>query len=147
MARYLVLIVWPMRLSADYSYAQIPLATGRLLDWVAWAIVAAIAAGCVLLWRRDRTTFFWAGFALLTFLPGIEPALPHRHDHGRTRDVSAVAWRHRADRLGRAGKWRRPSGLRPQRYSAAPLSCACVVAGFAVRTWIRNNDWQSDVSL
>jgi tetratricopeptide (TPR) repeat protein len=147
MARYFLLIAWPMRLSADYSYAQIPLATGRLLDWVAWAIVAAIAAGCILLWRRDRTTFFWAGFALLTFLPASNLLFPtgtimaERVMYLPSLGVIALtAW----------GVQEVAQAFRPA--SAALKRCAtfvllCVVAGFAVRTWIRNNDWQSDVSL
>jgi len=146
MARYLLLIVWPMRLSADYSYAQIPLATGRLLDWVAWAIVAAIAAGCILLWRRDRTTFFWAGFALLTFLPASNLLFPtgtimaERVMYLPSLGVIALAIIAVERGLQPVSTWRRTSVLRF-------LALGVVVGGFAVRTWIRNNDWQSDVSL
>jgi len=146
MARYLLLIVWPMRLSADYSYAQIPLATGRLLDWVAWAIVAAIAAGCILLWRRDRTTFFWAGFALLTFLPASNLLFPtgtimaERVMYLPSLGVIALAIIAVERGLQPVSPWRRTSVLRF-------LALGVIVGGFAVRTWIRNNDWQSDVSL
>ena len=44
MGRYLWLFVWPARLSADYWYAQIPLASGRAGDWMAWIAVALFAA-------------------------------------------------------------------------------------------------------
>jgi len=146
MARYLLLIAWPMRLSADYSYPQIPLATGRLLDWVAWAIVAAIAAGCILLWRRDRTTFFWAGFALLTFLPASNLLFPtgtimaERVMYLPSLGVIALAIIAVERGLQPVSTWRRTSVL-------GFLALGVVVGGFAVRTWIRNNDWQSDVSL
>jgi protein O-mannosyl-transferase len=170
MARYLLLIVWPMRLSADYSYAQIPLATGRLLDWVAWAIVAAIAAGCILLWRRDRTTFFWAGFALLTFLPASNLLFPtgtimaERVMYLPSLGVIALAIIAVERGLQPVSTWRRTSRLRSHGIQASYgearrsakgakaavlrfLALGVVVGSFAVRTWIRNNDWQSDVSL
>jgi len=36
LARYLWLTICPLKLSADYSYAEIPLAHGSLEDWIAW---------------------------------------------------------------------------------------------------------------
>jgi hypothetical protein len=33
--RYLWLAAVPLKLSSDYSYAQVPLASGRLIDWFA----------------------------------------------------------------------------------------------------------------
>ena len=154
MARYLVLIVWPMRLSADYSYSQIPPATGRPLDWVAWGMVAAIAAGCVLLWRRDRTTFFFAGFALLTFLPASNLLFPtgtimaERVMYLPSFGVIALIARG-ASTVGRglsnpAGGSKEPDPP----YTFFGLVALCVlVTALGIRTWIRNFDWQSDVSL
>ena len=43
LARYLWRLVCPITLSADYSYAQIPVSTGTLADWVSWLVVAALA--------------------------------------------------------------------------------------------------------
>jgi tetratricopeptide (TPR) repeat protein len=170
-ARYLLLIVWPMRLSADYSYPQIPLAAGRPLDWAAWAIVAAIIAGCIRLWRRDRTTFFWAGFAALTFLPASNLLFPtgtimaERVMYLPSLGVIAViVWcvqevaqafppsLARDPRELRRGHGVARSAEADRPASAALKRCAtfvllCVVAGLAVRTWLRNNDWRSDVSL
>src|SRR6185503_7268206 len=68
-ARYLWLTVWPARLSVDYSYSEIPLATGSLHDWFAWIIVAAAVILVTALYRRNRTAFFLACFAAVTFLP------------------------------------------------------------------------------
>ena len=48
-AKYLALLFWPARLSCDYSYAQIPLASGAAADWLAWLVVAAAGAAVVLL--------------------------------------------------------------------------------------------------
>ncbi len=44
LAKYLKLLIWPLHLSWDYSYAQIPLVSGSPADWLAWIVVAA--AGC-----------------------------------------------------------------------------------------------------
>ncbi len=61
-ARYALLLVFPARLSADYSYDQIPVARGPLDAWVlAGALVIAAVAGG--LWLRKRHPV--AGLALL----------------------------------------------------------------------------------
>jgi len=61
-ARYALLLLFPARLSADYSYDQIPIARGILDPWVLAGalIVGAVAGG---LWLRRRHPV--AGFALL----------------------------------------------------------------------------------
>ena len=51
-------LVCPVTLSADYSYAQIPVSTGTLADWVSWLVVAALA---VLVFRRCST--WWVAVA------------------------------------------------------------------------------------
>jgi len=152
MARYLLLVVWPMRLSADYSYAQIPLVTGRFLDWMAWVNVAAIAAGCMLLWRRDRTTFFFAGFALLTFLPASNLLFPagtimaERVMYLPSLGVIAL-FVIGASRVGRVLSEAASGGSKKQDPPYAFFVLCVLVAALGVRTWMRNFDWQSDVSL
>jgi hypothetical protein len=76
MARYLLLIVWPMRLSADYSYAQIPLASGQL--WIGWrgrrlrpSLQDAFCSG-----GANSDDVLLGGFALLTFLPASQLLFP-----------------------------------------------------------------------
>src|SRR5215510_3983515 len=69
MAHYLALLLWPARLSSDYSYAQIPLVTGTRVDWIAWLAVCGIGTALVLLYRRQRVMFFFGLFAFVTFLP------------------------------------------------------------------------------
>jgi len=63
---YLRVFLWPLSLSADYSYNQIPLAA--FADWrtlvSAAACIALLAVG-VLAYRRNRPLFF---FALLFFV-------------------------------------------------------------------------------
>jgi len=61
-ARYALLLVFPARLSADYSYDQIPVAKSPFDPWVLAGVlvVAVVASG---LWLRKRRPV--AGFALL----------------------------------------------------------------------------------
>ena len=68
-AEYTRLLVWPTRLSPDYSYNQIPLVTsaidGRFL--IGLALVAACVCGIVVLWRRNPLAAFGLAFLGLTF--------------------------------------------------------------------------------
>ena len=69
LGRYLWLMVWPSTLSADYSFAQIPLASGTPTEWVAWITVAAALAATIALVRADRRAAFVAIAAWLAVLP------------------------------------------------------------------------------
>jgi tetratricopeptide (TPR) repeat protein len=66
---YARLLVWPARLSPDYSYNQIPLVTsvldGRSIAGV--ALVAACVCGIVALRRRSPIAAFGLAFTALTF--------------------------------------------------------------------------------
>ena len=66
---YARLLVWPARLSPDYSYNQIPLVTSaldvRFLSGA--ALIAVCVYGIVVLWRRSPVAAFGLAFAALTF--------------------------------------------------------------------------------
>jgi tetratricopeptide (TPR) repeat protein len=67
--RLAVLLLWPERLSADYSYAQIPIPASWLDPWTlagALLVTAVLFAG-VRLWRKGSP----AGFALLVVPAGL----------------------------------------------------------------------------
>jgi hypothetical protein len=139
MARYLRLVFWPSRLSCDYSYAEIPAASGAHAGWYALVFVLAAAILAVLLFRWNRTGFFLACFAFINFLPASNLLFP----------IGTIM----ADRLLYL-----PSlgllacavqaiyaGTRNSRIAAAVL---CVIAaGFGVRTWMRNQDWNSEFAI
>jgi tetratricopeptide (TPR) repeat protein len=141
-ARYLGLIVWPGKLSADYSYNQIPLAQGSITDWIALLIVAALVVGVLLLYRRNRTAFFWACFAFVTFLPTsnllfpIGTVMAERFLYVPSIGLLACIV------LGIYALARRV-----QLSWLAPAIIAVLACGFTVRTWTRNADWQSDLTL
>lgn len=137
LGRYLGLAFWPMRLSADYSYAQISLFRGSAEDWVCWFAVAAALALLAILWNRSRQAFFFAGFAFLNLLPVSNLLFP----------IGTIM----ADRFlylplvglvaaiviavdGAAARTSFPA-------AALPVCVAVISAGFALRTWMRNPDW------
>jgi tetratricopeptide (TPR) repeat protein len=142
LARYLGLTLWPIKLSADYSYNEIPLARGSIEDWAAWLLVAAVVAGVVLLYRRNRTAFFWACFAFLTFLPTANLLFP----------IGAIM----AERflyvpsiglLACLVLAAYAAGRRFQAPRLAPVALGILICGFTARTWARNSDWQDELSL
>ena len=142
MARYLMLILWPARLSSDYSYAQIPLSTGAPGDWVAWLAVWGIGAIVILLYRRKPEVFFFGFLAFGTFLPASNLLFPigtimaerllYLPAFGLIAClVLTVYW------IGER------TGIR---WLATAVLLAAVL-GLAVRTWERNPDWDNNLTL
>jgi len=68
-AKYLKLVVWPVTLSADYSFPQIPIASGTPSEWTAWAVVAAVTVVSLAALRINRALAFVVVAAFLVFLP------------------------------------------------------------------------------
>ncbi len=143
MARSLGLMVWPATLSCDYWYAQIPFARGSVSDWVAWSVVAAaFAAIGVLFWRRRRAAFFAAAFAVLAYLPASNLLFP-----------SGTIMAERLLYLPSVGVMAclvmavYALGTRVRWTPAAPVTLMLIAAAFVVRTWIRNPDWNDELSL
>jgi hypothetical protein len=142
MARYLAVLAWPANLSCDYSYAQIAPAGGSPGDWLAWAVVAAVAAGAVAMYRWNRALFFFAGMAFVAFLPTSNLLFPIGTIMAeRFLYLPAIALAAclvlgvcaAGDKLGR-GRLARAAVL-------------IGIAALAARTWVRNSDWRDDLSL
>src|SRR5262245_50062480 len=68
-AAYARLLVWPVHLSADYSYPQVELATTPADPRVLAGAAVIVAAGVLAVWGwyRQRTVCFAIAFAALTF--------------------------------------------------------------------------------
>ena len=141
MARYLWLIVWPQHLSADYSYDQIPLASGRVADWIAWIVVLAAAAGTLALFRRSRLMFFAAAAAFVCAVPASNLVV-----------LSGTIMAERLMYLSSAGVIAcvvtalYASVFDAWRSAVAAALCLAVVASGG-RTLARNRDWQNDLTL
>ena len=141
-AHYLWLTIWPANLSVDYSFGQIQLARGDAADWLACLVVLAAAIVVGLLYRWNRTAFFFACFAFLNFVPASNLFFP----------IGTIM----ADRL----LYLPLLGLlaclvlavfavsqKTKFTMLAPVVLGVIVFGFAARTWARNPDWQSELVL
>lgn len=144
LVQYLGLLVWPLRLSCDYSYNQVSLSGWG--DWkalVSLAVCIAAAVVAVVCWRRAKpvcglVVFFFAALAptanllfpigtimaeRFLYLPAIAAA-----------GCAVLAWRWASRR------WTRVHGL-------GRILLVLVCAALAVRTWARNSDWIDNTSL
>jgi protein O-mannosyl-transferase len=142
MAKYLGLLVWPAHLSVDYSYAQIPLADGRLTDWMAWIAVATVAIGVFLLHRWNKTALFAAVFAFLTLLPASNLLFPVGTIMAERLLYLPAIGLSVCLTLALCS-----AGRRTHLRALAPVALCLITAGFAVRTWARNADWRDDSTL
>ena len=142
MGKYLALLAWPARLSCDYSWSQIPLVGGGAPDWLGWMALGAATAAGVLLWRGSRTARFLAGAALLVFLPTSNLLFPIGTIMAeRFLYLPAIAFAAGVvAAVGAAEKRAGDARLAPALLGLIALACAA-------RTWVRNLDWQDDLSI
>jgi tetratricopeptide (TPR) repeat protein len=151
--KYLWLFLWPVRLSADYSYNAVPLFAWGAARWedVKALIALAVCLGAVVLgfrwWRAQKALFFFVGFFFIALLP--------------TSNLVILIGSIMAERfaylpsVGLAGcvavaiqvASRRFSLMRPARAQAVSIATGLVCLAFASRTYARNFDWHDDVSL
>jgi tetratricopeptide (TPR) repeat protein len=145
MAEYARLLVWPARLSADYSYSQILLVTSaRDPRFLAGAVLAAACvAGVVLLWRRRQIAAFGLAFFLLTFsivsnlVVRIGTVCAERLMYLPSAGL-CIAVAIGAERMTTTSRaWRR--------ITYGVLAVSIVLA--SARTWTRNRDWANEVTL
>jgi tetratricopeptide (TPR) repeat protein len=143
---YFGLLVWPARLSWDYSYNAIPLFgwnPGNGEDWK--AIVALLSSGVVVIaalrfWRTQKPLTFAVAFFFAALMPTANLLLlvgtikAERFLYLPSIGFAiAVVWAFEA-------LWRRlPAG--PAYRYAAFAALAGVLLGFAGRTYARNGDW------
>lgn len=140
--RYVFLLFWPATLSIDYSYNQIPLATGTVGDWLAVVALVAIVAAAVRFRDRNRPAFFFAAFAAVVFLPAsnlvvasgtiMAERLAYLPTAGLVVSLSLALFSVASSPL-----------LRP----VAIVAIAVIVAAAGARTWVRNQDWKDDVTI
>ncbi|SPE43023.1 conserved membrane hypothetical protein [Candidatus Sulfopaludibacter sp. SbA3] len=142
MARYLWLAIWPARLSTDYSYSQIPRASGGIQDWLALMVMLVLASAVLLLYRFNRTAFFFAGFAFVTFLPASNLLFPIG-----TIMAERLLYMPLAGIMACLVLAVYAASARLRMARAAPAVLCLFVLVFTLRTWARNADWQDDLTL
>ena len=140
---YLRIALWPVKLSADYSYAQIPLVSGNLSDWAAWILMAAVLSLGPLIYIWNRRAFFFVCFALLNFLPISNLVFPIGTIMAERLLylplVGVIAAVVIAIYAGR--------GFAHVPAVVAPILVGLLVCSSMARTWMRNRDWQDDLTM
>ena len=151
--KLLFLFLWPARLSADYSYNAIPLSTWNIAGWEnAKAFVSlAICLGALLLalrWRRtQKPFFFFVLFFFITLAPTsnvfilIGSILGERFMYLPSIGLAGCLVTAIHAITARLSSHNRGA----QQVAGAAVALLCVA--FATRTYVRNFDWQNDLSL
>jgi hypothetical protein len=142
MWRYIERLVWPARLSADYSYPQITLADGTARDWLACVLLVGGTIAVLWQWRAHRVVLFFAGFALLTFLPASNLLFPTGTIMGER-----LVYLPCAGLAALVAMAVRSIGTTPVRVRLAASLMALMIVASGVRTFARNPDWTSDLTL
>jgi tetratricopeptide (TPR) repeat protein len=135
----LALLLWPAALSCDRGFRQIvPAAAGDPGAWLALAAVAGILAAVIVRYRRDRAMFWAAGMFAIALLPVsnlvvlIGATMAERFLY-----LPAVGFA-----IAAAGLLHRlpPRGV----VQAVPVALVALLAG---RTFVRNGDWNDNLTL
>jgi len=142
MLRYVALSIWPVHLSSDYSYPQIPLVNDT---WTAWLGILLLLGGAVAaLWqvRHHRSVLFFAGLALLTFLPASNLLFATGTIMGERLAYLPSVGLFGILAIGLA--W---TASRINLTWVGTIAVLLIVGAYGTRTYTRNPDWRDDLSL
>lgn len=145
LGRYMRLLLLPVNLSADYSFAQIPIREGLLAlpVLISAAAVAGLVGVSALLWRRSPAVALGAGWFLLSILPAsnllfaIGTIFAERLLYLPSVGFCLLA----GIVLERVGD----GGVRGRKAAVAMLASICLL--YAVGTASRNREWRDDEAL
>ncbi|HLK69475.1 MAG TPA: DUF1736 domain-containing protein [Bryobacteraceae bacterium] len=148
--KYIWLLFFPVHLSADYSYNQIPLFTGNLRTWGDWQVaftalvIGAVGLLAVYSWRRDRRWLFFIGLGALGLAPVSNIAkLIGTIMAERFLYIPAVAFAGCMVLTGLLVVHRFPSAER----RVIPVIALLITLTFCIRTWARNSDWATSRTM
>jgi tetratricopeptide (TPR) repeat protein len=153
--RSLMLLLFPFRLSAEYSYNAVPLIgevhSSRLLASVAALTFLAIAA--VFLSRRKPVYLFSMLFFVLAFFPFSNLFLPARSIFSEGfLYLPSAAFFWALARLFQDLDWI-PESVRDdavplvRRFKAPAIVVVCLLMPWAGKSYLRNEDWKDDATL
>lgn len=148
-ARYLVLLVFPLRLSCDYGYAQLscPPAAVRLL-WTAGGILAG-AAGIVLALASLKKTgrYFLAAWLFAAPYLIVSNLLMVINTPMAERLLYLPSWGFCLLAALAVSDLLRPAKGSPGVSRALLLLPAGLLVFYGIRTWTRNRDWENQAVL
>jgi protein O-mannosyl-transferase len=133
------LMIFPIHLSCDRSYNQIPLSgwTDPAV-WAAMLTIGGLLAAATLRRRKDPMMFWCAGFCAIALFPtsnlvvSIGSVMAERFLY-----LPSAAFAVAITALAFRSKWQRH----------APIVLGLLIALYAVRTYLRNPDWKDDLTL
>jgi tetratricopeptide (TPR) repeat protein len=145
---YLVRLVWPVTLSADYSYDQIPLVTSpaNLAFLASLAAVLAVLALGVILWKKSPLASFLIWCFFICIAPVCNIFLPIGTIAAeRLLYMPSLAW---CGLLAVAVVWL-AGRLKSRRLAvvAAVAVILCIAGLYSYRTIVRNEDWRTEKSF
>lgn len=143
LARYLFLLIWPLRLSADYSYAQLSYQPQWVLTlWTTGGMAALVGGAVLALASLKRKGCYF----LAVFIFAINYAIAS--------NIFIVINVSMAERLVYMASWGFCLGLgllldgalnRRKHFFCTFI--VCILAAYSIRTWTRNRDWKDNFSL
>jgi protein O-mannosyl-transferase len=145
--KYLLLLVWPARLSYDYSYNQIPMlgwGWSRWEDWktvIALAVCVAAAVVAIRCYRRHKPAFFVIVFFFVALAPVsnlfiiIGTIMGERFLYLPSVGFAACA------AVAIYAVWRRLPARQPSYRHAGVAALTVILIVLAGRTYDRNADW------
>jgi len=147
LARYIFLLIWPFRLSADYSYSQLSYQPDAIrILWMGGGIVAVIA-GSILAWvsLRNKGRYFLALSIFSVNYLIISNIIVVINVSMAERLIYMASWGFclalgllmesgftRAGRTGRILLW---------------TLVIIIIAAYSIRAWTRNREWKDNFSL
>jgi protein O-mannosyl-transferase len=149
--RYLLLTLWPYRLSPDYSLNSVPVVSDPLSRaFLVPAVAAALLAAAVILLARWHGTYrFAAVFFLLSAFPVwnvFDPRLPIMAERFTYLPSAAVCWA--ASALFRDAGWlARPDWRDRRSVKSLALIAICIVIPWSTKTFMRAGQWRDEKVL
>ena len=132
------LIFWPVSLSVDRSYDQISIVGGILSAGFLMLLAIAPIVVCVRRFNRDRVLFFAAGLFGIALLPTSNLIFP-------IGSIMAERFLYLPSAAFAIAVVALASRVTDRRLAFGALAVVTVLC--AVRTFARNRDWQSDLTL
>ncbi len=151
LVRYAGLLLWPARLSSDYSYDAVPVvrSMGDPRFWLGLGFLLLLLAALAVAWRRSRPIALGIAAFPLFFLPSANFFFPagtlmaERLAYLPSFGGCLLAGQFGAA-IARPGARARPTLLR--RAAVIALASAATVT-LGARTWLRNPVWKDNASL
>jgi hypothetical protein len=137
-------MIWPVRLSCDYSYNQIPIVSAMSVSGVVVLLgVLGAVAGMVWVWRKNKVAGMLLVWGPVAFLPVSNLVLLVGSMMAERFTYLPLVGFCGAIALAAQGL----CDTRHRLIMPATLACALILGGLGVRTGIRNLDWRDDVTL